>query len=173
MTLNKTILVLDLYDGAGNAISKGTAQLVPSAQLTDTADSMLIVQAPVPASFQVTGFPEIELICTDNGAPLPAGWAWTATFTGVPGSPPPITFFLLFAGNDGAGKQQLSSLTPLSVAPELAGSMPLPSGTPGSRSVPMATGTGERSAWQVFPLVTVSSAAPAGPQLNDIWIEVL
>jgi len=35
MTLNYVTLTLDLCDGQGNPVIKGTAELVPSAELTD------------------------------------------------------------------------------------------------------------------------------------------
>ena len=108
MTLQYVVLTLDLYDGQGNAVTTGTAALVPSAQLKDTTDHMLITVAPVPAVFHAGGFPAVSLLATDNGSLSPS-WTWGITFTGVPGNPAGFSFSLAHA--TGAA-QYLSSLAP-------------------------------------------------------------
>jgi hypothetical protein len=144
MALNYVTLILDLYDGQGNMVISGTAALVPSAQLTDTTDNQVITQAPVPGVFHSSGFPNVKLLATDNGALAPAGWGWTVSYSGVPGSPAGFSFFLPFTGG---ATQYLSSLTPVSSVVTMAAYMPLPSGTPISGQAPIATGAGEASAW--------------------------
>ena len=78
MSLNYVTLTLDVYDGQGNPMTKGTATFTPSAQLTDTTDHQITGLTPVTATFRPgTAPPVVKLLATDNSAPLPAGWAWT------------------------------------------------------------------------------------------------
>ncbi|MGH3205923.1 MAG: hypothetical protein ACRDP5_28310 [Streptosporangiaceae bacterium] len=93
MPLNYVNVILDLMTGAGNPVLGGSAILVPSAQLTDTADNLLVTQAPISAVF-VGSLPVVKLLATDNGALAPSGWAWTISFSTVPGNPAPWSFFL-------------------------------------------------------------------------------
>lgn len=96
-SLDEVTLILNAYDGAGFPITKGRALLVPSAQLVDPtggSEGLLVFQAAVPASFQVTGFPQVKLLATSNAELLPPGWGWGITFPGVPGNPDPFFFFL-------------------------------------------------------------------------------
>ena len=60
MSLNYVSLTLDLYDGQGNPVTQGTATLVPSTVLTDTADHEIIGLTPLVASFKVNGPPHFE-----------------------------------------------------------------------------------------------------------------
>lgn len=98
MALNYVTLILDLYDGSGNAANAGTAALMPSAQLADATDSMFITQSPVPAVFGPAGFPQVKLLATDNTDLSPSGWTWGISFSGVPGSPPGSSFLLPYTG---------------------------------------------------------------------------
>ena len=122
MTLNYVTLILDLYDGQGNAAVAGEALLVPSAQLTDTSDNMMITQAPVPGVFRSSGFPNVKLLATDNGALAPGGWGWTISFTGVTGAPASFSFFLPYTGG---ATQYLSSIAPTSSVTTMASYLPL------------------------------------------------
>lgn len=116
MTLNQVTLTLDLYDGQRNPIITGTALLTPSVQLTDTVNGGVTTQAPVRAVFHSSGSPQVKLEATDNSGPLPAGWMWTVTFTGVPGDPPAQSFLLPFSGGS---SQNYSSLVTVATAPTL------------------------------------------------------
>lgn len=118
MSLNYVTLVLDLYDGQGNPVISGNASLVPSVQLTDTTDDMVITQSPVVAVFQSTGTPSIKLLATDNANLSPSGWGWTVTFPNVPGSPAGFSFFL---PSTGGATQYLSSLSPVFNATSMQG----------------------------------------------------
>jgi trimeric autotransporter adhesin len=159
MTLNYVTLVLDLYDGGGNVVTTGTAAFTPSVQLTDPGVEF-IPQAPVPAVFHAAGTPSVRLLATDNTAPLPNGWTWLVTFTGVPGSPAAFSFFLPFTGGS---TQYLSSLAQVAAVTPSAQYMPLPTGTPTSGQVPTATGTGEGSAW-----ATPGGGTPSGSAGGDL-----
>lgn len=119
MALNYVTLTLDLYDGQGNAITSGTALLTPTAQLTDTTNHEVTVQAPVPCVFHAAGTPTVKLLATDNAPPAPPGWMWTVSFTGVAGDPPSFSFLLPFTGGS---SQNLSSLAPLAAPSTLLGS---------------------------------------------------
>lgn len=164
MALNYVSLTCDLYDGSGNFITQGTASFAPSAQLTDTTDHELIAQAPIVVTFRPSGPPVAHLLATDNGNTAPSGWAWTVTFTGVPGSPASFSFFLPFTSG---ASQYLSAQAPVSSVVAMQAYMPLPTGTPLSGQVPVATGSGEGSAWgTVLDFATQSLAsnyAGAGP----------
>jgi hypothetical protein len=110
MALNYVSLTCDLYDGAGSTVNGGIATFTPSAQLTDTADHEIITGAGITGSFGPVASPVVRLLATDNAAPLPSGWAWNVTFTGVPGNPGAFSFFLPYSGG---ASQYLSSLSPL------------------------------------------------------------
>jgi hypothetical protein len=109
VSLNYVILTLDLYDGQGNAVTTGVASLVPSAQLDDTTDNMLVIQAPVPGVFRAGSFPQVKLMATDSSNLSPSGWTWGISFTGVPGNPASFSFPLPYS--NGAA-QYLSSVYP-------------------------------------------------------------
>jgi hypothetical protein len=119
MSLNYVTLTLDLYDGQGNPVISGEALFTPTAQLTDTTNHELITQAAVPAVFHSAGTPTVKLLATDNGPPAPAGWAWTATFSGVAGNPASFSFFLPYASGSA---QNLSAQAPVSAPSSLLGS---------------------------------------------------
>jgi hypothetical protein len=110
VTLNYVTLTLDLYDGQGNPVIKGEALFTPTVQLTDTTDHQEIVLAPVPCVFHGGGLPAVKLLATDNTAPLPGGWGWTVSFTGVAGNPAGFTFLLPYASGSA---QYLSSQAPV------------------------------------------------------------
>jgi hypothetical protein len=150
VTLNYVTLTLDLYDGQGNPVTTGTALFIPNTQLTD-AGVELVPQAPIPAVFRSpNGLPQVKLLGTDNSGPLPAGWAWTVTFTGVPGNPASFSFFLPFASG---ASQFLSAQAPVSTAPPVIAYLPMPTGTPSSGQVPGWTGPGAGQAvWTTVPV---------------------
>jgi len=167
MALNYVTLTVDLGGGQGFYLTSGMAAFVPTAVLTDAADHLMVSRVPLSVEFGDSGAPVIRLLATDNANLAPSGWAWTITPPAGSGIAP-FSFFLPFSGG---ASQYLSALAPVSSVVTMQAYMPLPSGTPGSRSLPMAAGTGQASAWTAFPLITVSPTAPASPQLNDIWIQ--
>lgn len=87
-------LVVDLYDGSFTPVSEGHAEFTPSSQLTDVPDQASIPEAAVRAAFTGGAPPSINLTATDAPGPQPAGWAWTARFPSVPGSPATFSFML-------------------------------------------------------------------------------
>jgi hypothetical protein len=143
VTLNYVTLTLDLYDGQGSPVTTGTAFFTPSVQLTDSGVE-LVPQVPVRVVFHARGLPTVSLLATDNTAPLPNGWGWSVSFSGVPGNPPPFTFFLPYSAG---ASQFLSAQAPVSNAVTMQAYMPLPSGTATAGAVPVATGSGSGSAW--------------------------
>lgn len=122
MSLNYVTLVLDLDDGQGNLITKGTAAFTPSAQLTD-AGVALTTQAPIPAVFHAAGSPQVKLLATDNSAPLPDNWVWTVTFSGVPGNPAQFSFALPFTSGS---TQRLSAQVPAAASGSFSSFLPVP-----------------------------------------------
>ena len=91
---NMVTLILDAVDGTATPVGTGTAVLVPSAQLTDTADDLLVLQAPVSVPLLRGLSPSVKLLATDNANLSPSGWAWTISFLQVPGNPAAFAFFL-------------------------------------------------------------------------------
>jgi hypothetical protein len=168
MALQYVTLICDEGAGQGYFRPGGTATLAPSAVLTDATDHLIVDLTPVPVTFSAVGPPSVRLLACDNANLLPAGWGWT--FTPPAGSG--MTAFSFFLNVANGATQYLSQQAPVESVTTMAAYLPLPTGTPGSRSIPVATGTGSAAVWTTFPLVTVAAAAPANPQLNDIWIEV-
>lgn len=109
MPLNYVTLTLDLYDGQGNYPFSGSASFVPSAVLTD-AGVEIVGQQPITAVFRAGSVPSVKLLATDNSGPVPAGWTWQVSFSGITGAPSPFSFFLPFTGGS---SQLLSSLVPV------------------------------------------------------------
>lgn len=103
--LNYVSVVLDLYDGQGNAINTGSVSFVPSAQLTDTTDQEIIFMVPI-IGYLNTGH-SLKLLATDSANITPSVWQWVVTFSGVPGNPPVYSFSLAYANG---ATQHLSAL---------------------------------------------------------------
>ena len=111
MALNYVTLILDVADGTGAPVNRGLATLVPSVQLKDVADDLLVVQAPVGGQFAGFTFPQVRLLATDNANLAPSGWEWVISFIVVPGNPVSFSFFLPYSAG---ATQYLSSVAPAS-----------------------------------------------------------
>lgn len=146
MPLNYVTLVLDLYDGQGNPEVRGQAALVPGAVLTDPGAG-ITTQDPVTAVFGAAGFPQVRLLATDNGGPQPAGWTWGISFSGQRA---PLASFSFFLPYSGGATQYLSALVQVPAVAPSAQYLPLPAGMPQAGQVPVASGTGEGSAWSTL-----------------------
>ena len=159
MSLNYVTLVLDMEDTQGNPINTGTVVFTPSAQLDAPSDHEVIVPVPVTVNLQFHN--SISLLATDNTDTQPSGWVWNAVFK-TPGGPGPLTFALPYA--NGAARY-LSDLVPAVSAVSMASYLPLPSGMPQPGSVPVATGGGQNSVWDVAPggLLATVCYAPVAP----------
>lgn len=94
MALNYVTLVVDLVDGTGTVPSRGAALLAPSTVLADAADNLYIGQMQAWCQFTGAPAPTARLLATDNPGPLPAGWAWGISFTGLSPGPAGFSFFL-------------------------------------------------------------------------------
>lgn len=178
MTLNYVTLTLDLYDGQGNPVTDGIAYFTPTVQLTDTTNHADTIQAPVPAVFHSGGLPAVKLLATDNPAPLPTGWGWQVSFSGVPGVPAGFTFFLPYSNGPA---QYLSSQSPVSTAVTQFPANPMT--TAGDLIYGGTSGTPERlgigtsgqvlevvsgmPAWGTGGGVTVLVPAPTGATATD------
>lgn len=166
MALNYVNLTADLFDGQGNVLAAGTATFTPTAQLTDTADHEIVTLAPVTAAFKPTASPVVKLLATDNGAPLPGGWGWTVTFSGVPGNPASFTFFLPFAAG---ASQFLSSQAPVSSAAVLSPALARKAATPAA-GFALQNGTPTILSWAVpsdgqqHPVTVFASIGVTSPQ---------
>lgn len=159
MTPPALTLVVDLYDGAGRPVTEGTAELAPTEVLTDVADQMRIIRAPVRVAFGDWGPSPAQIIPTDAPGPKPAGWAWRIRFRDVPGSPPPSCFLAPAGPADftcagGADFQW----TPTDVF-TAAGLVPLPPGTGVQLS-------GSSLPGGFLPGVTYFAVSSAGPSFQ-------
>lgn len=94
MALNYVTLTPDVFDGQGNIPTTGTATFTPSAVLTDSTDLEIIGQQPIVASYRLAGLPPVSLLATDSSGPVPTGWTWGVTFSGITGAPASFSFFL-------------------------------------------------------------------------------
>ncbi len=90
--LNYVTLMLDVYDGSGALVSRGTATLAPDVEVT-AAGQMVVIEAPVYSDLQGV-LPSVKLLATDNAGLSPSGWAWSISWVNVPGSPAGWSFFL-------------------------------------------------------------------------------
>src|ERR1700722_10310837 len=146
MAVTPVLLILDLYDGAQNLVTSGKAVLQPSVPVADTVNHQAVV-APVTASFsdENNAVPlQLFLRACDDPDLTPAGWQWTISFPGVPGSPAGFSFFLDSANGS---VQYCSSQVPVQAVAPVSAYLPLPSGFPSAGQVPVATGSGQASAW--------------------------
>jgi hypothetical protein len=161
MALQYVTLTLDLYDGQGNFPVSGQATFTPSAVLTD-AGVEIVSQQPIVAVFHAAGPPAVKLLATDSTGPMPAGWAWSVTFTGITGAPAGFSFFLPYSGG---ASQLLSSLAPVSSGAAFQAYLPLPSGNPGSGELAVTTGSGTATAWEATStmITAYGSLATADP----------
>jgi len=94
VSLTEVALTLDLADAAGNYLTQGSANLAPSAVLTDSADHLIAGTLPVTVPFRAGAVPpSVRLLATDNAALLPSGWTWSITPPSASGIPA-FSFFL-------------------------------------------------------------------------------
>ena len=169
MSLNYVTLTLDLYDGQGNYPVSGTASFTPSAVLTD-AGVEIVGQQPIVAVFHAAGPPTVKLLATDNAGPLPSGWTWSVSFSGITGAPAAFSFFLPGAGG---ASQLLSSLAPVSTGstsmPFLLNPMTQLGDTLYENATPAAARLpGNTSATKNFYTQTGTGSASAAPAWGTI-----
>lgn len=94
VSLSYVTLTLDLADAQGNYLTQGTAALVPSAVLTDSADHLIAGTQPVTVPFRAgAGAPQVRLLATDDPDLQPSGWTWALTPPSASGIAP-FSFFL-------------------------------------------------------------------------------
>ena len=115
MALTQVVLTLDVYDGTGTPIQEGSAFLMPTAQLVDTTDHVVVWQRPVtvalepPEGASESWLPTVTLYSCDNASLSPSGWMWQITFQ-APGAPPQYEFALDYSNG---ASQYLSQQTPV------------------------------------------------------------
>lgn len=127
MALNYVTLILDGFDGGGNALGQGAATFAPSVQLTDPVDQEWIPPVPVQGLFRAgLAAPQVTLLATDNANVHPNGWGWTVAFQNILGNPAGFTFFLPFSSG---ATQRLSQLQPVSSVVTMQAYMPLSGGS--------------------------------------------
>lgn len=149
MTAQLVTVILDRVDGAENPYVKGTVTWTPSQEFPDVPDQQLVGMAPVTATFAVGRQAQVKLIANDTAGPQQGngtpGWTWNVTYSSdTPGQPAAASYYVL---STNGSTQRLSSLAEVPAAQPGAQYLPLPSGTPQAGQVPVATGSGEASAW--------------------------
>jgi Pectate lyase superfamily protein len=124
VSLNKVTLTGTYLDGSGNPLF-GTVTFAPSVPLTDTADSEIVLQAPVTVAVNSAGQFSAALCATDDSDLAPAGWTWQITENIAGLTPSTWSFFLAYA--DGS-TQDLSALAPVSEVTPASAYLPLTAG---------------------------------------------
>lgn len=145
MTLNTVTLKWDLSDLMEAGIS-ATLSITPTAQLSDTTDHILIPPVARSVTFSGGTGQLAGIVANDNSALQPAGSGYLISVTSQQGKVLVAQFQTQLNFANGATQW----LDELAVVPVVATSyqyLPLPTGTPQSGQVPVATGTGEGSAW--------------------------
>lgn len=118
MATQKVTLTVDSADASGALFTRGAVRILPSfTRLGDTADQVLIEQAPARVVFPAAGGPpSVDLFPNDLIGPQNAGgpgWSWTVYYDGCPGNPRPWSFYLL---STGGAAQRLSGLAEVPAA---------------------------------------------------------
>jgi hypothetical protein len=107
VALQYVTLTGTLGPGAVGAV----AEFTPSGWLTDASDALMLPPAPQAVTLLDNGTFSVVLLATDNTAPVPPGWSWSAEITGIPGvAPYAFTFSLKYATG---ATQDISALVPL------------------------------------------------------------
>ena len=146
MSLNLVTLTWDFTDliQSGEA---GTLSIQPTSQLTDATDGLIIPALPPKLVNFTGGTGQLAgIVANDNANITPTGTGYTITVTAPNGQVVygPTTVVINFAAG---ATQKLSSLTPAVIGPVVTTYMLQPSGTPVAGQAPLATGTGQASAW--------------------------
>ena len=145
MTLSTVTLNWDLTDLIEAAL-EGTLSITPTAQMSDTADHILI--PPVARTWKFTGGTGslAGIVANDNASVLPQGTGYLISVTDENGKVIVPQFQTQLLSANGA-TQWLDALATVPVVTTSYQYLPVPSGTPAAGQVPGATGAGEASAW--------------------------
>ena len=143
MALNTVTLTWDLTDLVQSGLS-AIFSIEPDAVLADATDGLDVLEVARSVTFTGGTGQLAGIVANDNANILPAGTAYVITV--VQGGVTLLSQTSVIAFANGA-VQKLSSLVAASVAPALVSSLPLPTGTATAGKVPVASGTGEVSAW--------------------------
>jgi hypothetical protein len=137
----------------------GAAGAVVTATLSgwepDATDGLLIPPKPDPVICSPSGVFALSGLVANDNADIAAGSYWTITVTGLAG----VALYeqvveLLYANG---ATQDISGLAAYVPPAQVAGVMPLPTGTPVAGQVPEATGHGQASAWATPASAPVAS----------------
>jgi hypothetical protein len=145
MALNTVLLKWDLSDLIESGLS-ATLTITPTAQLADTTDHILIPAVARTVTF-TGGLGQLAgIVANDNTNITPTGTGYLITVVAQNGQIIVAQFQTQILYANGATQW----LDQLAIVPNVTTSyqyLPLPSGTPTSGQVPIATGSGENSAW--------------------------
>lgn len=145
MTLNTVTLQWDLSDLTQSGLS-ATLTITPTAQMSDTADHVLIPAVARSVRFPYGTGQLAGIVANDNGSIQPAGTGYLITVVADNGQVLVPQFQTQVNFANGA-TQWLDQLAVVPVVTTSYQYLPLPSGTPQAGQVPVATGTGEGSGW--------------------------
>jgi hypothetical protein len=146
MALNTVTLkwnVTDLVQGGQTA----TLIITPTAQLTDTTDHVLVAEPVARRVIFSGGTGQLAgIIANDNANITPSGAGYLIEVVSSAGQVLVPTFQtqILFANGASQWLDALAVVPSVTTAYQF---LPLPTGTPTAGQVPVATGTGEASAW--------------------------
>jgi hypothetical protein len=115
MTAQLVTLIIDRTDGAENPYTQGSGVWIPSSEIPDPADHILIGQDPIPFMFSAGAFPSVQLVANDTAGPQQSsgapGWSWIVKYgSNVPGNPPSASYYIL---STNGLTQRLSQLVPI------------------------------------------------------------
>lgn len=157
MALNTVTLKWSIPDLIQSGLS-GTLTITPSAEMSDTTDHELIPVYPRSVSFSGGTGQLAGIVGNDDAQILPAGTGYVISVVAENGQTivAPFTTQILFATGAIQWLDQLATVPVVSTSFQY---LPLPSGTPASGQVPVATGTGEASAWTTLAAASTPLAA--------------
>jgi len=113
LSLNYVNLVLDFYDGRGSPVQVGSVICTPNVTVTDSADHVIVTQAPIIVRLFGNPTPTVRLVASDNSGLLPAGWGWLIQ-PEFPGGPAGELYLVSFANGP---TQYLSQLMVSAIVP--------------------------------------------------------
>lgn len=141
------ITVTGTYTGITGLPLSGQVNFTVTTPITDATDGLVLGVGTQSATLNSSGTFSITLPCTDNSGLTPANFTYLVTEV-IPGLG--RAYYVALPHTLGS-TVELASLSPAGVVSGTA-YLPLPTGTPTSGQVPVATGTGEFSAWGTIPV---------------------
>lgn len=159
MTLSTVTLQWSIPDLIQSGLS-GTLTITPSYQMSDATDHELIPSVARSVVFSGGTGQLAGIVANDNANILPAGTGYLITVVASNGQVivPQFQTQILYANGATQWLDQLATVPTVTTSFQY---LPLPSGTPSSGEVPVATGTGAASTWT--PVLQLAGGTMTGP----------